>query len=168
MLKGLPSIVSPELMSVLMRMGHGDELVLADGNFPAESHAQRLVRADGHGVSALLDAILALLPLDTFVASPVAVMQPVDANAADPVIWAQYRQIIDSREDRAVAWERLERMSFYERARRAYAIVATGETAVYANVILKKGVVFPSSERSACPSSERGTDRGGHDGPKYP
>ncbi len=141
MLKNIPPCLSPELMSVLMRMGHGDEIVLADGNFPAESHAQRLVRADGHGVSVLLDAILQFLPLDTFVDHPASVMQPVDDDVPEPPIWAEYRQLLARHEGRPIELRPVERFRFYDFARAAYAIVATGETAVYANLILKKGVV---------------------------
>lgn len=141
MLKGIPTIVSPELLYVMAKMGHGDELVLADGNFPADSHAQRIVRADGHGVPALLEAILRYFPLDTF-ASPAGVMQPVDAQATEPVIWKEFRRLLTAAENRPIELERIERFEFYERARRAYAVIATGETAVYANLILKKGVVL--------------------------
>lgn len=141
MLKGIPEILSPELMRVLMEMGHGDELVLADGNFPATSHARRLVRADGHGVPALLEAVLQFLPLDTFVETPAAVMQPVDDNTAAPPIWQDYRDLMLAAEGRDIPLEFVDRFAFYERAKHAFAIVATGETAIYANLILKKGVV---------------------------
>lgn len=141
MLKHIPPCISPELMSLLMRMGHGDEIVLADGNFPAESHAQRLVRADGHGVPEILDAILKFLPLDTFVDHPASVMQPVDDDVHEPPIWSEYRTIIKMHEGREIELRPVERFRFYDFAKAAYAIVATGETAVYANVILKKGVV---------------------------
>ncbi len=144
MLKGIPQIISPELMSVLMRMGHGDELVIADGNFPADSHAQRIVRCDGHSATTMLESILQLLPLDTFVTAPAAVMQPVDENADEPPIWSAFRAIMDRFEGRAVDIEEVERFAFYERARQAYAIVATSESALYANLILKKGVVEPA------------------------
>ena len=141
MLKVIPSIISPELMSILMRMGHGDELVLADGNFPAESCAQRIVRADGHGVVELLDAILTFFPLDTFVDHPASVMQPVNEVALEPAIWSDYRRLLDHHEGRQVELRPIERFRFYDFAKSAYAIVATGETAAYANLILKKGVV---------------------------
>ncbi|MFW5688684.1 MAG: L-fucose mutarotase [Spirochaetota bacterium] len=144
MLKGIPSILSPELLKVLMEMGHGDELVIGDGNFPAASMSARLVRCDGHGVPELLDAILRFFPLDTFVEKPVALMQVVDTSAGEPVIWNEYRKIIASRSPDAKEIEHVERFAFYDRARQGYAIVATGETALYANVILKKGVVIES------------------------
>lgn len=141
MLRHIPPCLSPELMSLLMRMGHGDELVLADGNFPAESHAQRLVRADGHSVPELLDAILKFFPLDTFVDHPASVMQPVDETTPEPPIWTEYRALLKKHEGREVELRPVERFRFYDFARAAYGIVATGETAVYANLILKKGVV---------------------------
>jgi L-fucose mutarotase len=141
MLYGISSIISPELLKVLMEMGHGDELVLGDGNFPAASMAQRLVRADGHGVPELLDAILALYPLDTFVSEPVALMEVVPGDNTVPEIWDRYREIVAARAGKDIGIEHVERFAFYERAKQAYAIVATGEAALYANIILKKGVI---------------------------
>ena len=140
MLKGIPSILSPELLKILMEMGHGDEIVLGDGNFPAASNAQRLVRLDGHGTCEILDAILQFLPLDTYVKAPVGLMAVTPGDDVKPVIWDEYRKIIQHREGQREI-EMIERFAFYERAKKAYAIVATGETALYANVILKKGVV---------------------------
>ena len=140
MLKNIPSIISPELLKILHEMGHSDEIVIGDGNFPAASNAKRLVRADGHGVPELLDAILQLFPLDTYVEAPVMLMQVTPGDDVDPVIWKEYRKIVDKHQDN-VNFEEIERFKFYERARDAYAIVATGEGALYANVILKKGVV---------------------------
>lgn len=140
MLKNIPSIISPELLKILHEMGHGDEIVIGDGNFPAASNAKKLVRCDGHGVPELLDAILKLLPLDTYVDAPVMLMQITPGDDVDPVIWKDYRKIVDAHQDN-VKFEEIERFAFYERARNAYAIVATGESALYANVILKKGVV---------------------------
>lgn len=143
MLKGISPIVSPELIKVLMEMGHGDELVIGDGNFPAASHARRLVRLDGHGGAEVLGAILELFPLDSYVASPAALMQVVPGDDVTPVIWDSYRKIIAECETsiRDVNIEYMERFAFYERAKDAYAIVATGEGALYANIIIKKGVV---------------------------
>lgn len=140
MLKNIPSIISPELLKILHEMGHSDEIVIGDGNFPAASNAKRLIRADGHGVPELLDAILQLFPLDTYVDAPVMLMQVTPGDDVDPVIWKDYRKIVDAHQDN-VKFEEIERFAFYERARDAYAIVATGESALYANVILKKGVV---------------------------
>ena len=140
MLKGIDPIISPELLKIIMEMGHSDELVIGDGNFPAASNAQRLVRLDGHGVPEILDALLKLFPLDTYVEAPVGLMAVTPGDDVKPVIWDEYRRIIKEREgDHNI--EMIERFEFYERARKAYAIVATGETAIYANIILKKGVV---------------------------
>lgn len=141
MLKGIPSILSPELLKILMEMGHGDEIVIGDGNFPAANYAQRLVRLDGHGVPEILDAILKLMPLDTFVEKPAALMEVVPGDNTKPVIWEEYKKIIDKHGNDSSKIEHIERFAFYERAKKAYAIIATGETALYANVILKKGVV---------------------------
>ena len=93
MLKGIPSILSPELLKILMEMGHGDEIVIGDGNFPAASNAQRLVRCDGHAVPELLDAMLQLMPLDTYVDAPVALMETTQGDPR-PVIWDEYREIV--------------------------------------------------------------------------
>jgi L-fucose mutarotase len=141
MLKGISPLLSPELLKVLMEMGHGDELVLGDGNFPAATLAQRLVRADGHGVPELLEAILQLFPLDTFVERPVALMAVVPGDDTRPTIWETYRRIIQGHQAGFQEFELVERFAFYERTRRAFAVVATGEGALYANVILKKGVI---------------------------
>ena len=141
MLKGIPNVISPELLKILMEMGHGDELVIADGNFPAASMAQRLVRADGLGGAAMLDAILQLLPLDQYVSAPVALMAVVAGDTVKPVIWNEYRTIITRHEPTFTDFEIVERYAFYERAKKAYAVLATSELAQYANVILKKGVI---------------------------
>lgn len=141
MLKGIPPIVSPELMEVLMRMGHGDDLVIADGNFPAETMGQRVVRTDGHGVPEILDAVLTFVPVDTFVSDPVKVMQPVDPDVPEPPIWTQFRDQLARREDRPIPLTLVERFEFYRLAQTAFAVIATGETAIYANIIIKKGVV---------------------------
>ncbi|MDP1796024.1 MAG: RbsD/FucU domain-containing protein [Planctomycetaceae bacterium] len=142
MLKHIPPILSPALFSVLMRMGHGDELVLADGNFPAEGLGPEVVRSDGHGVPVLLNAILQFFPVDDFVDDPALVMQPVDAQAPEPPIWSQFRRLLIQHEQRPLDIRPLDRFEFYDRARKAFAIIATGETAIYANLILKKGVVL--------------------------
>ncbi len=140
MLKGIPPILSPELLKVLCEMGHGDEIVLGDGNFPAASNARRLIRSDGHGVPELLDAILQVFPLDQYVESPVMLMQVTPGDSVVPVIWDDYRQIAEKHNDKTDFLE-IERFAFYERTREAYAVVATGESALYANIILKKGVI---------------------------
>lgn len=141
MLKGISPVLSPELLKILMEMGHGDELVIGDGNFPAASMAKRLVRLDGHGVPEILDAIMQLFPLDTFVERPVGLMQVVPGDDTVPVIWEDYKRIIAKYEGE-VGIEEVERFAFYDRARAAYCCVATGERALYANIILKKGVVI--------------------------
>ena len=140
MLKGIPDIISPELLKILDEMGHGDEIVIGDGNFPAASNAKRLVRLDGHGVPEILEAILKLVPLDPYVDSPVMLMQVTPGDNVDPVIWKDYARIVKEQSGDFKMSE-IERFKFYERAREAYAIIATGETALYANIILKKGVV---------------------------
>lgn len=140
MLKGIPSVLSPELLKILMEMGHGDEIVIGDGNFPAAANAQRLVRLDGHGVPEIMDAILKLMPLDSYVDAPVALMATGKGEGVPP-IWAEYKAIAEKHEPENNKFEEVERFAFYERARKAYAIIATGEAAIYANVILKKGVV---------------------------
>ncbi|MCT1398889.1 L-fucose mutarotase [Paenibacillus sp. p3-SID867] len=141
MLKGISHVLSPELLKILMEMGHADEIVLGDANFPAASHAQRLVRADGHGIPALLNAILPLFPLDTYVESPVALMAVTPGDTVETPIWDEYREIVQQFHPVHVQFDEVERFSFYERAKNAYAIVSTGEKALYANIILKKGVV---------------------------
>ena len=141
MLKNVPPILSPELMKILMEMGHGDEIVLADGNFPAASVARRLVRSDGHGVPELLEAVLKLFPLDVYVDRPVGLMAVVPGDKTRPTIWEQYRTILKNSGEKFADFEFIERFAFYERAKQAYAVVATGEKALYANIILKKGVL---------------------------
>jgi L-fucose mutarotase len=141
MLKGIPNILSPELLKILMEMGHGDEIVLADGNFPAAANAQRLIRCDGHNVPDLLDAILKLFPLDNFVKQPVSLMDIVPGDNYKPEIWNDYKQIVNKYDSHFEDFEMVERFKFYSRAQKAYAIVATGEMARYANIILKKGII---------------------------
>ena len=139
MLKGIPSIISPELLKILCEMGHGDEIVIGDGNFPAASNAQRLIRLDGHGVPEILDAVLKLIPLDTYVESP-AMLMATTAGDPTPEIWAEYEEII-TRNNGETNLSQIERFEFYERTRKAYAVIATSESAIYANIILKKGVI---------------------------
>ena len=143
MLKLVHPAISPDLMAILMQMGHGDEIVLADANFPADSNAQRIIRADGIDLETLLPAILKFFPIDTFVPDQALVMDPVDPQAPEPTIWARFRADLQQAEGRVVTLTRVERFEFYERARQAYAIVATGSRAFYSNIILKKGVVAP-------------------------
>ena len=141
MLKGIPTILSPDLLKILMEMGHGDEIILADGNFPAASMAKRLIRCDGHSVPAILDAILQLYPLDTYVKQPVSLMEVVKGDTYKPDIWEEFRRIVNKHDKLFTGFEFIERFEFYERSKKAYAIVATGEMARYANIILKKGLV---------------------------
>lgn len=143
MLKGISPLLSPELLKVLCEMGHGDELVIADGNFPAESIGKNaiVIRADGHGVPEMLDAILQLIPLDQYVDQPAALMKVVPGDPVVPVIWDEYRALLQKHGEDPDKVEMTERFAFYERAKKAYAIIATGETAIYANILLKKGVV---------------------------
>ena len=145
MLKGIPPILSPELLKVLCEMGHSDRIVIADGNFPAETMGKNaiVVRCDGHGVPELLDAILTVFPLDTYVEHPVNLMAVMEGDTAETPIWDTYKDIIkkhDNRGDAVVG--NIERFAFYEEAKKAYAIIATGETAIYANIMLQKGVVL--------------------------
>lgn len=144
MLKGIPKIISPELLKVLSEMGHGDELVIADGNFPSQSVGRnaKVIRADGNGVPEILDAVLALIPLDSYSEKPVALMEVVKGDSVPtPAIWEKYGEILNKHESGNCDIEYMERFAFYERAKNAYAVIATGEEAVYANILLKKGVV---------------------------
>lgn len=144
MLKNIPPILSPEMLKVLCEMGHGDKIVIADANFPAESVGKGAIvlRADGHGGEALLDAILTLFPLDTYVSCPVTLMQ---VNPDDPVetpIVDKYKEIVARHDARgAAAFGEVERFAFYDLAKEAYAIIASGECALYANIMLQKGVL---------------------------
>ena len=141
MLKGIPKIVSPELLKVLCEMGHGDEIVIADANFPAVTCAKRLVRADGHSGTDMLEAILALFPLDKVAEKNALLMAVSEKNAPNPPIWKEYEEILKKYEVDNVKVEELERYAFYDRAKNAFAVVQTGEKALYANIILKKGTL---------------------------
>lgn len=141
MLKHIPKILSPDLMKILLEMGHGDEIVIADGNFPASTCAKRLIRCDGHGVPEILNAILEYFPLDTYSKHSVSLMQVVDGDTVKPTIWQEYKEVVTKQEPTGTEFEFIERFDFYERAKNAYAVVATSEAALYANIILKKGVV---------------------------
>jgi L-fucose mutarotase len=143
MLKRIPNILSPDLLYLIAQMGHGDELVIADANFPAVTNARRLVRADGHGVPVILEAILQLFPLDSYVEKPAAVMRRVDKPGEPAPIWDEYQRILDSAEGRHIAIEQVERFAFYDRAKQTFGVVATGEGALYGNLIIKKGVIPP-------------------------
>lgn len=144
MLKGIPPILSPALLKALCEMGHGDEVVIADGNFPCESLGKNavVIRADGHGAEEMLDAVLQMMPLDTYVEKPVALMDVVLGDAClAPDIWVRYKGILARYEPENSQIEMMERFAFYERAKKAYLIIATGETKIYANVLLKKGTI---------------------------
>ncbi|MCP1110943.1 RbsD/FucU family protein [Ohessyouella blattaphilus] len=144
MLKGIPQILSPELLKVLCEMGHSDRLVIADGNFPAESMGKDaiVIRMDGHGVPEILDAILKVFPLDTYVDHPVSLMEVMKGDTVETPIWDEYKEIVtknDSRGDACIG--NIERFKFYDESKTAYAIIATSEKALYANIMLQKGVV---------------------------
>ena len=140
MLKGISPLISPELLKILCEMGHGDEIVLADANFPAESMGHIAVRADGIPATSLLEAILPLFPLDGYDRSNFVLMEIPASEPKKPAIWESYEKILKTFDDQAEITH-MERFAYYERAKKAYAIVATGERAIYANIILKKGVI---------------------------
>lgn len=141
MLKNIPSILSPDLLKVLMEMGHGDELVIGDGNFPAASMNERVIRLDGHNGTDILAAILQLFPLDTYAANAV-LMEKVAGDSVETPIWKEYEKIARAGDPAFQGFTYIDRFAFYERAQKAYAVVATGEKALYANILLKKGVVL--------------------------
>ncbi|XP_046448446.1 fucose mutarotase-like [Daphnia pulex] len=152
-LKGISPLLSPDLLHTLCSMGHGDELVLADANFPTASMCRdgaKQIRADGHTIPALLEAILTLMPLDTYCWSPVSVMDVTDNDRckglSDPPVWPQYKRLLKEAEQRDIPLQTMERFDFYDRARKAFAIVQTGETALYGNIILKMGVISDASQ----------------------
>ena len=142
MLKGIPPILTPELLKVLCEMGHTDELTIGDGNFPGHTYGRKVIRLDGHGVPEILDAILRFFPLDASVEKPVTLMAVAPGEQVETPIWDTYKDIIkkyDSRGDACVG--NIERFAFYEEAKKAYAIIATSEKALYANIMIQKGVV---------------------------
>lgn len=147
MLKNIPPILSPELLAVLCEMGHSDRIVLGDANFPGAAIAKagnaKFVRADGHKIPKLLDAILTLIPLDEYIATPAMLMQKMDCDKdLDISVWKDYETIASKHDKRgAAAIGYYERFEFYERAKEAYCIVQTGETEIYANILLQKGVI---------------------------
>jgi|SRR5574344_1170845 L-fucose mutarotase len=144
MLNGIPKILSPELLKVLAEMGHSDRIIISDGNFPAESMGKDaiVIRCDGHGVPEILDAILQVFPLDSYVEHPVNLMEVMKGDPVETPIWDTYKEIVAKHDERgAKAVGNIERFAFYEQAKTAYAIVATGESALYANIMLQKGVV---------------------------
>ncbi|MFJ8065510.1 RbsD/FucU family protein [Psychrobacillus sp. NPDC096426] len=140
MLKNIPKCLSPDLLKVIMEMGHGDEIVIADGNFPAASHARNLIRLDGLHIPELLEALLTLMPLDDY-ANPSIFYMMYGPEVSTPPIWTEYNDILKKTGNSNVIPTKVERFKFYDQAKQAYAIVATSEQALYANIILKKGVI---------------------------
>jgi L-fucose mutarotase len=140
MLKGISPLISPQLLEVMARMGHGDELVLADAHFPGESLGKRIIRADGIMIADLLEAIMPLFELDTYVPHPLIMMEPVAGDKPDPAVEASYLKRISITNQNIPPVKHLDRHTFYERAKNSFAIVMTGETAKYGNIILIKGV----------------------------
>lgn len=143
MLKGIPKILSPELLKILCEMGHGDEITIGDGNFPGHTNAKVEIRMDGHGVPEILEAILKVMPLDTYVDHPVMLMEKVPGDSVETPIWDRYKEIVAKYDERGEkCFTGIERGAFYDRARESSsAIIMSGESALYANIILKKGVV---------------------------
>jgi L-fucose mutarotase len=140
MLKGIHPAISPDLLKVMAEMGHGDEIVLADAHFPGHSTNSRVIRADGLDVGTLLEAILPLFPLDSY-AAPLVMMAAVPGDQLDPVVQQRYMEVVRRHYSQADVPQRVDRFAFYDRAKSAYAVVMSGETAKYGNLILKKGVV---------------------------
>lgn len=141
MLLGIPAQISPDLLKIICEMGHGDEIVLADANFPSASTAQRLVRADGIEIPELLSGILELFPLDQYDNTNFILMEKCEGDTADVSVWSEYENILKKNNPEA-EMSFIERFDYYERAKKAYAVVATGERRQYANIILKKGCVL--------------------------
>ncbi|MBF1018491.1 MAG: fucose isomerase [Lachnospiraceae bacterium] len=143
MLKGIPAILPPELLMHLCEMGHSDRLLIADGNFPVHTVGENayVIRMDGHGVCEILDAVLQLLPLDTYVEKPVSIMQKVPGDTVATPIWDEFEQIVQKHEERKNVIGSVERFAFYKEAKSCYVIIATSEKALYGNIMLQKGVV---------------------------
>ena len=144
MLKGMRRELAPEPLKVVCEMGQGARIVIADGNFPAESMGKDsiVIRMDGHGTCEILEAVLKVFPLDTYVEHPFNLMQVVKGDPVETPIWESYKELVREADDRGEALiGEIERFAFYEEARSAYAIIATGEGALYANIMLQKGVV---------------------------
>jgi L-fucose mutarotase len=140
MLVGISPLMSPELLSVMYRMGHGDELVLADAHFPGHSCNKNVVRADGLMIPDLLEAILPLMVLDDYVDYPAIIMEPVHGDKADPSVRENYEMVISRHSAHAMKLGEIDRFTFYERTSKAYAVIMTGDTTKYGNILLKKGV----------------------------
>lgn len=140
MLKGISDKISPELLKVLCQMGHGDELVISDAHFPADTYGKRVLRADGLKADEMLNAILPLFEIDEYVPDPIVMMQAVKGDTLDESVEARYKVAIKKHAPNAPEIHRMERFAFYERAKSAYAVLITGELAKYGNIIIKKGV----------------------------
>lgn len=143
MLKGIPPLISPDLMKTMMEMGHGDELVITNANFPAASNAKRLLRCDGSDILEVLEAILRFFPLDSFIPNPVTLMDTASGETEPPLVWAECKAVIQRFEPWVVDFNIVDRHTFYGQAQKAYAIVTSGERRRYANLILKKGIIEP-------------------------
>lgn len=141
MLKGISKYLSPELLFHLYKMGHGDELVLADAFYPGDTMNKRVIRADGIGIVDLLDGILPLFNLDSYVSNPVLMMAVPSSDTPDPAVEKSYRAVIDKYYPDTPWIGKLERFEFYERSKSAYAVLMTGETTKYGNIIIRKGVI---------------------------
>ena len=142
MLKGIPKILPPELLKILCEMGHTDELTIGDGNFPGTTYGKKVIRMDGHGVPEILDAILQVFPLDTYVEHPVTLMAVVKGDTVETPIWDTYKEIVRKYDDRGDAcFEEIDKWEFYDKTKEhSSVVIQTGESALYANIILKKGV----------------------------
>lgn len=141
MLKNIHKVISPELMKLLMEMGHGDELIIADGNYPSHNQGVPVIRADGHDVKTFLEAILTYFPLDTYSEKSVILMEVVKGDPTIPVIWDTFKDIIIGQGYKETVIGHIDRFEFYERSKKAYGIIATSDNALYGNVLIKKGVV---------------------------
>ena len=140
MLKGISPLISPELLATLARMGHGDEIILADAHFPGETFNDNVLRADGLKIPELLEAILPLFELDAYVPAPLVMMAAVEGDELDPAVEESYLKSIHKSNPDVAPIERIDRFDFYDRAEEAFAVLMTGETAKYGNILLKKGV----------------------------
>lgn len=141
MLRNIDPILSPDLLHVLRAMGHGDEIVIADANFPGESLGQRCIRADGLTATDVFSAVLSVMPLDTFVESPLHAMAVVGDPSSIPDVVQAFQKIVNVVADHPAPITRIERFDFYGRAKVAFAVVQTGERRLYGNIIVKKGVI---------------------------
>ncbi len=144
MLKGIPPILSPDLLKTLCEMGHSDRLVIADGNFPSESMGKnaKVIRLDGHGVPEILDAILQVFPLDTYTDKPVILMDKLPGDTVETPIWEEFAKLVEAHDPKGrdnIGF--IDRFAFYEETKTAYLVIATSEKALYANVMLQKGVL---------------------------